>query len=78
MSAELFLLHVRSRAIKIIEIHNLEAVVWWRSINQVRLYQWRVFLKISQSMQCPVSFFQNFVSRCTLRISCYFCGTLEL
>jgi len=31
MSAVSFMLHVTTGAIKIIEIHNLEAVVWWRS-----------------------------------------------
>lgn len=50
MAAESFLLHVTTDAMKITEIHNLEAVVCRRSTNQVRLCPWEVFLKIAQSV----------------------------
>lgn len=50
MPAESFLLHVTTGAMKIIEFHNLEAVVCWNSTNQVRLCPWGVFFKITQSV----------------------------
>lgn len=50
MPAESFLLHVMSGAKKIIEIHNLEAVVSRRSTNLVWHCPWGVFLKIAHSV----------------------------
>jgi len=50
MLAVSFLLHVTTGTIKKIEIHNLEAVVWWRPTNQIRLCTWGAFLKRAQSV----------------------------